>query len=274
MNTCNKKKLIGVNGEISQKAMIKVLYTNADMLTNKMNELNYRVSLEDPDIIAINEVKNQSSKRKSTVNELKLDTTGYIMVDNNIDTEEGRGQIVYVKENLNASQIYLKNKCSEEIVIAIDLSGGNRLVLALLYRSPSGSKEQFREILKVMREIISMKASHTIFVGDFNLKNINWRTLTGPGELEEEFLDFIVGHNLYQHVTVNTRFRGDDNPSLLDLILTNHEEIINEVRHQSPLGKSDHNVIEFDIICKLADCADEKVRWRYSRANFENMLKS
>ena len=90
-----KNKLIGVNGKISQKARIKVLYTNADMLRNKMNELNYRVSLEDPEIVAVNEVKNKSSKRKITVNELKLDINGYIMVDNNIDTEEGIRQFCY-----------------------------------------------------------------------------------------------------------------------------------------------------------------------------------
>ena len=44
------------------------------------------------------------------------------------------------------------------------------------------------------------------------------------------------------HVNKPTRGRGSDTPNLLDLIMTNGEQMITDIDHQSPLGKSDHSV--------------------------------
>ena len=41
-----------------------------------------------------------------------------------------------------------------------------------------------------------------------------------------------------------TRFRGDDQPSLLDLIFTNEEGVIDAIEHNAPLGNSDHETLE------------------------------
>jgi hypothetical protein len=48
---------------------------------------------------------------------------------------------------------------------------------------------------------------------------------------------------LSQHVTKETRFRGDNQPSLLDLIFTNEEGMIDTIEHNAPLGNSDHETI-------------------------------
>ena len=42
---------------------------------------------------------------------------------------------------------------------------------------------------------------------------------------------------LFQHVEEPTRIRGNDNPSLIDLILTNEELQVSIVVHHAPLGK-------------------------------------
>jgi hypothetical protein len=52
-------------------------------------------------------------------------------------------------------------------------------------------------------------------------------------------LEFVRDTYLYQHVKQATRYRGDNQPSLLDLILTNEEEMIDNVVHNAPLGNSD-----------------------------------
>jgi hypothetical protein len=42
-----------------------------------------------------------------------------------------------------------------------------------------------------------------------------------------------------------TRWRGSDTPHILDLIITNEENMISDIEYQSPLGKSDHCMMKF-----------------------------
>ncbi|KAH3725494.1 hypothetical protein DPMN_051338 [Dreissena polymorpha] len=46
-------------------------------------------------------------------------------------------------------------------------------------------------------------------------------------------------------MTEPTRWRGSNDPSVLDLIITADENAIEEIEFQSPLGKSDHSAILF-----------------------------
>ena len=48
----------------------------------------------------------------------------------------------------------------------------------------------------------------------------------------------------YQHIQQNTRFIQGDTPSMLDLLVTNDEEMIQNLMYDSPIGKSDHVVIK------------------------------
>ena len=63
-----------------------------------------------------------------------------------------------------------------------------------------------------------------------------------------------------QHVTDPTRGRGSNNPNVLDLILSNDEDII-DVENLSPLGRSDHCILTFEILCtiKLITLKEESI---------------
>ena len=54
---------------------------------------------------------------------------------------------------------------------------------------------------------------------------------------------------LIQHVQSATKARGLDTPHLLDLVITDTQEIIQDIDIHSSLGKSDHAVLK--INCKL-----------------------
>ena len=54
---------------------------------------------------------------------------------------------------------------------------------------------------------------------------------------------------LHQLVEKPTRFRHEQNPSLLDLIITNDDALISEVSESTPLGKSDHAILHFKMSC-------------------------
>lgn len=55
-----------------------------------------------------------------------------------------------------------------------------------------------------------------------------------------KFFDLTHDLFLYQHVEEFTRFRLDQEPSLLDLVFTNEETMVDNIEFSSPIGKSDH----------------------------------
>ena len=57
-----------------------------------------------------------------------------------------------------------------------------------------------------------------------------------------KYLNCVLDNFLFQHVKVPTRFREGQQPSCLDLIFTNEENMVDldSLNIDSPLGKSDH----------------------------------
>ena len=54
---------------------------------------------------------------------------------------------------------------------------------------------------------------------------------------------------LTQHITKPTRFREGTSSTVLDLIFTNEEHVIENIEFLPSLGKSDHFILEFEYIC-------------------------
>jgi len=75
-----------------------------------------------------------------------------------------------------------------------------------------------------------------------------------------------------------TRFRGDDAPHLLDLVFTNNDNIIENLRYLPGLGSSDHLCISFDVelpVCQTSD-TESVLKYNVYRANYtknKNVLK-
>ena len=55
----------------------------------------------------------------------------------------------------------------------------------------------------------------------------------------------------HQHVTIPTHSRYNQDPSILDLILTNEEGMASSFSHMCPLGKSDHSILTFNFHCYI-----------------------
>ena len=56
---------------------------------------------------------------------------------------------------------------------------------------------------------------------------------------------------MYQHVAEPTRFRIGEISSILDLIFTNEENMISELKYMAGLGKSDHLQLTFNFNCYI-----------------------
>ena len=247
---------------------IKVLFTNADQFTHaKKNELEQRIVTEKPMIVAVSEVKPKNGREMC---EIDYSIDGYTINQVNLDKESGRGIIVYTHNCLEKSavQIKLSSSFEEACLVEIRLRNGDTLLFGCIYRSPTqteSSADNNENLNKLLKLIYSKKYSHICLVGDFNYRNINWKTWTTPHDessKESKFLDVLRDCFLFQHVEEVTRTRGNDEPSLIDLILTNEELQASDIVHQSPLGKSDHAVISFNYHCYL-DFSKPKTCYQY-----------
>ena len=85
----------------------------------------------------------------------------------------------------------------------------------------------------------------------------------------EPFLDTVDDLFLFQHITEPTRFRQDEIPSLLDLVFTNEQDMVNNLSYLLPLGSSDHICIEFDLICYLEPKKFVNLKRNIRAANIE-----
>ena len=216
---------------------IRIMYTNADMLVNKKQELKDRITKEWPDIIGINEVKLKNMNGVELKREeFKPDNEKYDIFEVNVEKEGGRGQLLFADKKLNAEEIKINSTAEEVLAIKIDTEKGNSLIVALMYRSPSSTSENNKKIRQAIEEITNMDGSDIIIMGDFNYKEINWEREKGMGKEQDKFIACIQQSLLTQHVKDVTRFRGNDKPSRVDLVLTSDEDMLEEIEIQSPLG--------------------------------------
>ena len=156
----------------------------------------------------------------------------------------------------------------------------DKLLCGCVYRSPTNdsvtTQTSTAQVCTVIKEAADLGSSHLLIVGDFNYPRIDWETedVNENSEVIKPFLDEIQTNFLHQHITKPTRYRGGQEPSLLDLILTNEEGMINELTHNPPLGDSDHECLNFKLECYHArskSLVDQ--RRNYYKADYQTIIK-
>ena len=55
---------------------------------------------------------------------------------------------------------------------------------------------------------------------------------------------------MHQHISEPARYRFGEEPSLLDLVLTNEEGMVLNLEYQSGLGNSNHLSLIFKLVCQ------------------------
>ena len=232
-------------------------------------ELQILATNNNPEIIVITEC---NSKTAMSVNPNEI----YKLKDCNsfYNGNKGRGIIIFTKISLKVVQdpkVYL---FQEYIWLQIELGQGKRLLLGGIYRSPSSKIENFEQMECMFREIITNKLSQVVILGDFNLKNIDWNlnsTKSNTKQIEHRFIECIKDLYLTQHIKEPTRYRKDNTPSILDLIFSNEENMIENIYYHAGLGKSDHLVLSFDIICSADLKTSQVIKLNYKKANWKEI---
>lgn len=246
----------------------KFLYSNVDSLLNKKDELLAFIDEKKVDIIALTEI---TSKTQNNVLNVEYDIPGFeCFINKNIK----RGVAIYVRENLQA-QLYSeleRHNFDENVFCQFKTKDGMKVLVGCLYRSPSSDHTNTENMINLIKNVGDKNFDYVCITGDFNWRNLNWDSWVSTNETENEFFEALRDSYLVQLVKNPTRRRTNQRPSLLDLILVNDEELASEVEHHSSIGKSDHEVLLFDLyVNKGSKNGTEKERFVLNKGRYEKM---
>ena len=154
---CRNSTIIGQgpivhnNTVYTTQMSFNIMYTNADQLFNKFNELELLVQTKIPDIIAITEVKPKNNRYTPYVGELNLE--GYTLWHTNIENEHGRGCIIYTLSNLNVRELRVKTHFTEFLLLEVFCKADAKLLVGCFYRSPNSGTENNQNLITLINEI-------------------------------------------------------------------------------------------------------------------------
>jgi len=113
--------------------------------------------------------------------------------------------------------------------------------------------------------------THVLICGDFNFPNIDWSLVAGDNSHTHAFVETIQDKILYQHVCGPTRYRPNAIPHILDLVLTNEENMVNNLQYLPGLGLSDHVCLRFNLTCYSMSSTYSKLYFDLRSADFIKM---
>ncbi|CAM5127487.1 unnamed protein product [Eretmochelys imbricata] len=249
--------------QINSEKFLKCLYTNARSLNNKMGELECPMLKEDIDIIGITETWWSEDNQWDTV------IPGYKIYRKDRTGRAAGGVALYVKENVESNEIKILNESTcpiESLWIVIPCSDKN-ITVGIYYRPPDQDSDSDDEMLREIREAIKIKNS--IIVGDFNYPHIDWIHVTSARNAETKFLDTLNDCFLEQLVQEPTR--GE---ATLDLVLSEAQDLVQEITITGLLGNSDHNIITLNIpVVERTPQHPNTVAFNFRKGNYAKMRR-
>ncbi|KAK3101128.1 hypothetical protein FSP39_001163, partial [Pinctada imbricata] len=223
---------------------------NANHCRNEMVHIIMKKSDDAPDIIAVTEVLPKNARY--TVNKAELSLSGYEMFPGNFPTIGLRVVLLYVRNELKAVEVESGSEIKESIWVKINLKDNDKLLVGCVYKNPSSTEENHKLLNDMVRNINAEDIySHILVAGDFNFPDINWTTWNSRDKQSIDFIESLRDGFLEQMIDKPTRFRINQTPSLLDLILVNDSNAIQSIDYLSPIGNSDHSVLRFLYKCYI-----------------------
>ncbi|GAB0206600.1 mitochondrial enolase superfamily member 1 [Grus japonensis] len=225
---------------------------------NKQEELEMCVCLQGYDLIGIRETWWDSSYDWSVGME------GYRLFRKDRQGRRGGGVTLYVNDQLECMELHLgmEEELTESLWVRIKGSAGTGdIIVGVCYRPPDQGD---RADEALYRQIGA--ASHSqalVLMGDFNHPDICWRDNRAEHKRSRKFLECVEDKFLLQVIEEPTR-RG----AMLDLVLTNKEELVGNVKLKGSLSCSDHEMVEFRILRAARRARSKLTTLDFRRADF------
>ena len=189
--------------------------------------------------------------------------------------------MVFTKKDLIVKEVKF-SKRNEEVISMLITDGKRDINIVTVYIPPRTSAWNYEQYQEVMRNTLSRikqeitRKDRVMIVGDFNCKEIVWEDyeVVNGGEWAEELLNVATNNLMTQWVRSPTRCRGQDVAARLDLVFTRGISLKEEIEHECPLGKSDHDVLRFKLDTEVNMEKSEEYRegkLNYIKANYNHI---
>ncbi|KAI5631365.1 endonuclease-reverse transcriptase domain-containing protein [Phthorimaea operculella] len=178
----------------------------------------------------------------------------------------------FVTCKLNTS--YNKKKEAWECLWLDVKIGNTKFLLCGVYRGHDSTVDQDNILLEELK--LASETQTVVIMGDFNYNGVKWPLLNCGYHTprEDNFVQWFNSSNFEQLVDKHTRYRGGNQPSTLDLILTNDDALIAHVNHQAPIGKSDHTCLLSTMEIEAVNHNTTPItKWNYQKADFDKICK-
>ena len=259
--------------------ILRVMYTNIDGIVSSLLDLKDYIRTSDPDIICLTE-----TKLKEEI-QLGIKIEGYNTWRKDRKGKSGGGVLILVKDDILVEEVEFGDGMAEVLSIVIKTNGKERRKIIVTYVPPKTNawelekyKEMQCEVWKCLDDMIR-ESKKVLLVGDFNCKDINWKEMDVRGSVNpwsDKLMQLAMVNTMDQWVNEVTRCRGEEEPSLIDLVFTKKPEPRPKMNYLTPLGKSDHVVIEITIQEEEVLCRNEEHRngrLNHAEANFTELRR-
>ena len=207
---------------------------------------------------------------------LKINNYELLRCDHPSNSKIG-GVCLYYRDHLSVERRPELSSLDECLVCEVR-SGSKKLLLCLLYRTPSQDAEEFSAFKQKWEETIKniYDASPTlsIFIGDFNARNSVWWTGDITNSEGEDISDLAMQYGLHQLIDEPTHLRPGCSPSCIDLIFTSSRTLVLESGVLPSLNSRCHHQIPFVKInyqVKFPPAYERKI-WDFSRADQRGIM--
>jgi hypothetical protein len=222
-----------------QNKTITVLYTNAQSIGSKIDELKAITQELEPDIILLTETwrNNSVGNAALSLENYKLETE---LRKDRCDTANGvgGGLLVYSRDNLQILPSDLTDRNFNQFCSFTIATKSEKLNVILIYRPPSSGQNSLTELCEIVRKA----DNNTVIIGDFNLPGTDWAN--ERSDLKgRELLDTVQEEGFEQLVSFPTHTKGN----ILDLVLSNCPEKKLDIEDVGRLGRSDHCMLKVVI---------------------------
>ncbi len=251
----------------------KITFSNIRGIHSNLHDIHQFLQHSSPDCLFLSE-----TQIKEPLDSTHLKFPGYTLYS--IFQAKG-GICAYIKSNLVSCQMPKLNIIQSRFQSSwIQIKLHNNLkFICFLYRSPNDSNftENFSLLSNQIEDLLkNYPLSEIIVLGDFNVHNSSWlshsfSTDTAGREAEQ----FSILNCFSQLVCGPTRIpdNGTDHPQTLDLFLSNKSDNYYTPLISSPLGSSDHCLIQVQqAIPPPSKCVpNKKTVWKYESADWDGL---
>ena len=257
---------------------LRVMYTNIDGIISSLLELKDYIRNSKPDVVCLTETKLKEGLHLRSIE-------GYNTWRKDRKGKSGGGVLILVKDNILVEEVEFGDEIAEVICIVIKTKSKERRKIIVTYIPPRTNtweleryKEMQCEVWRCLDDMIR-ESKKVLLVGDFNCKDINWEEMEIRGNTNpwsDKLMQLALVNTMDQWVDEVTRCRGEEEPSLIDLVFTKKPESRPVITYLNPMGKSDHVVIEItiqeeEIIYRNEDYRNGRLN--HAKANFTELKR-